>query len=264
MKKSKAAILVVSFGTSYNNTRNATIGAIESTIAEFFPTFEVRRAFTSGIVIGKLFRRDGIIIDSVDLALTKLADEGYRRIYIQPTHIIEGDEFDLIAKIAEDHKDRFDSIKIGQALLKTPEDIDMLIDILCDITAQYNDKDTARVFMGHGTEHAANEMYVKLQKRIAERGINNIFIGTVEPKPSINKIAETVKSAGFKKALLSPLMIVAGEHVINDMAGDGEDSWKSILEKEGLEVTCRLVGLGREYAIQQMIAGHCRVMLKRD
>ena len=258
----RKAILAVSFGTSHNSSRSITIGAIESTIRERFPGFEVRRAFTSGMIISKLKKRDGISIDNVSEALKKLEDDGFTKVCIQPTHMIEGDEYDLIAQIADEYRSRFETLKLGHALLTTDEDLDRLTDIIASITDPHEGTDTARVFMGHGTEHAANEIYERLQKRITERGINNILIGTVEASPTIKDIAKKLKGTEYKKVILSPLMIVAGDHAVNDMAGDDEDSWKSILEKEGFEVICRIRGLGSDYEVQQMIADHCSALVK--
>ena len=260
--RKKQAVLVTSFGTSYNSSRSITIGAIESTIRETFPEYEVRRAFTSGKIISKLFNRDGIIIDSVSDALKNLEEDGFTKVFIQPTHVLEGDEYDLTAQIADEYKYCFETLRLGHALLTTDEDLDRLTDIIASSTDPHAGADTARVYMGHGTGHIANEVYTKLQKRIAERGIENIYIGTVEASPTIEDIAEKLKETEYKRVLLSPLMIVAGDHAVNDMAGDGEDSWKSILEKEGFEVICRIKGLGSDFAVQQMIADHCRELVK--
>ena len=258
---SRPVILVTSFGTSYSSSRSITIGAIESTLAESFPDFEVRRAFTSNIIRKILKNRDGIIIDSVPEALEKLANEGVRRVYIMPTHVMEGEEYYVkIVGEAKAFKDRFDVIEVGHALLTKEADFEELIDVLDGITAGFKGEKTARVFMGHGTDHEANSVYAKLQRLVEARGINDMYIGTVEATPTLEDTLESVKKSGAKKVVLSPLMMVAGDHATNDMAADEEGSWKNAFEKAGLEVVCRITGLGSEYGIQKMIARHCREM----
>jgi len=254
------AIILASFGTSYNSSRSITIGAIESTFAESFPGYDIRRAFTSGMIINKLKKRDGIVIDTVSEALSKLSEEGFKEVIIQPTTIIEGQEYDLICEAAEEFRGRFKSLLTGHSLLSCEADYERLINILDEITASEASEDTARVFMGHGTEHGANSVYAKLQETADELGIKNFFIGTVEAEPDVNDVLKAAKACGAKRAVLSPLMIVAGDHAVNDMAGDEEDSWKSIFEAAGFTTVCRVKGLGGEYQIQQMIADHCRKM----
>ena len=210
----------------------------------------------------KLLKRDGIVIDNVDGALKKLADDGFKKVYIQPTHMIEGEEFDLIANTADKFKDHFDCIKLGHALLDTEKDLNDVIDILGMITENGSDENTAKVFMGHGSKHAANSVYTKLQNTAEQKGFKNMFIGTVESNPDIHDIVGMLENKGFKKVILSPLMIVAGDHAANDMAGDEEDSWKSILTECGYEVICRAVGLGSEYEIQKLIVRHCGELLE--
>ena len=259
IKEPRPVILAVSFGTSYEDTRSVTIGAIESALAERNPGYEVRRAFTSNIIRKKLLERDGIKIDSVPEALEKLAEEGVKKVVVMPTHMMEGEEFDLkIAAEVNKYESRFEDIRIGRALLTEETDFRHMAAILDLITAPLAGEDTARVFMGHGTEHKANEVYARLQKTIESRGIGNMFIGTVEAEPTLEDMVRIVKERGYKKVLLSPLMIVAGDHATNDMAGDDDDSWKSTFEKAGCKVTCRVAGLGSDWRIQRMIAYHCK------
>ena len=258
----KQAILVVSFGTSFNSSRSITIGAIESTLAECFPEYTIRRAFTSKIIKAKLLKRDGIAIDNVEEALEKLSEDGFKRVYIQPTHIMEGEEYDLTVEAAKPYMDKFEVLRVGHALLTEDRDLDTLVDALDEATKKESDEETARVFMGHGTEHNANAVYTKLQKKAEEKGFNDLFIGTVEATPSLDDIAEMVKKSGHKKIVLSPMMIVAGDHANNDMAGDDEDSWKSRFQRDGLEVRCRIRGLGNEYEIQKMIAKKCKDLIE--
>ena len=258
-KDSRPVILVTSFGTTYENTRSVTIGAIESAIAERFPEYEVRRAFTSNNIRRILLERDGIKTDSVPEALEKLAAEGVKQVIIMPTHMLEGDEYDKkIVNAAKDFEGRISDIRVGRALLTEETDFRHMAVILDQITSPLADVDTARVFMGHGTEHKANEGYAKLQQTIESKGYKNMFIGTVEAEPTLEDMVKIVKERGYKKVLLSPLMIVAGDHATNDMAGDDDDSWKSTFEKAGCKVTCRVAGLGSDWRIQRMIAYHCK------
>ena len=257
-EKRKPVILAVSFGTSHKDTREKTIGAIEKLLEKEFPGFEIRRAFTSKIIMKILRKRDGIEVDSVKEALERLADEGVRRVVVQPTHVMEGIEYELIQKDAEEFKGRFESLKMGRGLLTSEDDIRELIKVIDEDTAGYAGEDTARVFMGHGTDHSENSVYARMQKEIYEAGIRNMFVATVEAEPSLEDAVKAAKKSGAKKVLLSPLMIVAGDHAKNDMAGDGEDSWKSVFEREGFEVLCRIEGLGSSAGVQRMIAEHCR------
>lgn len=261
--RTNQAILAVSFGTSFNGNRSITIGAIESTLAECFPEYTVRRAFTSGMIAAKLLKRDGIVIDNVEQALDKLEKEGFLRVIIQPTTLLEGDEYSIISEISKRFEDRFVEIKIGHSLLGTEEDIEKMAEVLDRITKDYDAEDTARVFMGHGTEHGANSVYGILQKAVNSKGIRNLFIGTVEASPNVEDMIDLAKKSGCKKAVLTPLMIVAGDHANNDMAGK-DDSWKTKFEEAGFEVCCRLVGLGSEYEIQKMIADNCRELLPKE
>ena len=255
----RPVILVTSFGTTFESSRSITIGAIESALAEKFPGYEVRRAFTSNNVRKILKKRDGIIIDSVPQALEKLAAKGVKQVIVMPTHMLEGEEFNKkIAETVKEFEGRIDDIRIGHALLTNDMDYRHMAAILDQATAAYRDPDTARVFMGHGTEHAANEGYARLQQAIEARGINDMFIGTVEAEPTLEDMVEIVKSRGFKNVVLSPMMIVAGDHATNDMAGDDEDSWKNVFKKAGFNVACRVTGLGSDWRIQRMIAYHCK------
>ncbi len=258
-KDPRPVILAVSFGTSFEDTRSVTIGAIESALAERNPEYEVRRAFTSNIIRKKLLERDGIKIDSVPKALEKLAAEGVKKVVVMPTHMLEGEEFEKkIVSEVKRYKDRFEDIRIGRALLTEDLDFRHMAVILDQMTAPFSGEDTARVFMGHGTEHSANEGYARLQQTIERLGITDMFIGTVEAEPTLEDMVKIVKERGFKNVLLSPLMIVAGDHATNDMAGDDEGSWKSTFEKAGCKVTCRIAGLGSDWRIQRMIAFHCK------
>ena len=252
----KPVILVVSFGTSYNDTRDKTIGAIENKIAETYPDYEVRRAFTSQIIIDKLKERDNLEIDNVEEALDRLVSDGVKTLVVQPTHLMSGYEYDDLAAAVEEYKDKFDSVAFGAPLLTSEEDFDAVAAALPEITKDYNQDGTAVVFMGHGTEHESNAVYEKLQGKLTDAGLDNYYIGTVEATPSLDDMVAAAKDGGYSKVVLEPLMVVAGDHANNDMAGDEDDSWKSVFEKEGFEVECVLSGLGEFSEIQDIYAAH--------
>ena len=256
MEGQKPVLLAVSFGTSYNDSRDITIGAVEAALQEANPDYQVRRAFTSQIIIDILNERDGLVIDNVTQAMDRLVADGVKEVVVQPTHVMAGFEYDDVMKEIESYKDKFDSMKIGSALLVEDADYTNLAKILVDETKDYVADDTAIVFMGHGTEHEANATYAKLQETMNKEGYKNYIIGTVEATPSLEDVIAMAKEAGVKKVVLLPLMIVAGDHANNDMAGDEEGSWKTEFEKAGFEVECVLKGMGQYPGVQQMIVDH--------
>ncbi|MBR0135965.1 MAG: sirohydrochlorin cobaltochelatase [Clostridia bacterium] len=258
----KKAILVVSFGTSYNDSREKTIGAIEAAISKAYPDYEVRRAFTADTIINILKERDNIQTDNVHEAMERLVADGFKEVIIQPTHIMSGYEYDDVVKEVSNYKDKFDSFKISKTMLTTDEDYNTMVNILSKADEEFGGEGTAIVYMGHGTEHESNATYANLQKKLTDAGKTNIFIGTVEAEPSVEDVVALAKEGGYKKVVLIPLMIVCGDHANNDMAGDEEDSWKSIFEAEGFEVQCVLRGLGENADIQQLVVKHCGEAIK--
>lgn len=260
MKDAKTAILVTSFGTSYNDSRKAAIEALEKTIADAYPLWEVRRAFTSGMIIEKLARRDGVRIDNVAEALERLATQGVERLYIQPTHVMNGNEYEEVAREAEAFRKRFKSIALGSPLLTASNDYEEVVRVLAEEYAPAPDQ--ALVFMGHGTGHYADAAYAALDYRFKARGHKNIFVGTVEGYPALEDVMGFLEEGNFRKVMLAPLMVVAGDHALNDMAGDEEDSWKSVLTQKGYEVECRLKGLGEIPAIRDIYAAHLRTAIE--
>ena len=253
------AILVVSFGTSYNDSREVTIGAIEKAIAEANPDYEVRRAFTSQIIIDKLKERDGLEIDNVEEALDRAVADGIKTLVVQPTHLMNGFEYTDLETALKDYEGKFDKVVLAQPLLTSDADFDAVISAITEHTASFDDGETAICFMGHGTEAASNAVYAKLQEKIKAAGFENYFVGTVEAEPSLKDVIAAVKEKGsYKKVVLEPLMVVAGDHANNDMAGDEEDSWKSKFEAEGFEVECLLEGLGQNEAIQKIYVEHTK------
>lgn len=260
----KPVLLVVSFGTSYNESRDVTIGAIEAALQEAYPDYEVRRAFTSQIIIDKLKERDGLDIDNVTEAMERLTADGVKTVVIQPTHVMSGFEYDDVVSEVSGYADQFDSFKLGKTLLADDGDYDRLITVLTGELKAYSAEDTAIVFMGHGTEHPANATYGKLQEKLIAAGFSRYFVGTVEAAPSLEDVLTLAKESGAKKVVLTPLMIVAGDHANNDMAGDDEDSWKSQFTAAGFEVECLFRGLGQYEGVQQMIVDHAAATIEQQ
>ncbi len=251
-------LMVVSFGTSYNNNRRLTIGAIEKKLEDSFSDYSVRRGFTSQIIIDHIKSRDNIAIDNVKEALERAVNNGVKTLAVQPTHLMDGFEYnELIDELAA-YSDAFEKIAIGKPLLSSQEDFEKLIAAITEATKKYDDGETAICFMGHGTEANSNQVYKKLQDMLTEKGYKNYYIGTVEAEPSLEAVAAKVKEGSYKKVVLRPLMIVAGDHANNDMAGSGEDSWKSVFEKEGFQVECVLKGLGELEAVQEIFVQHAQ------
>jgi sirohydrochlorin cobaltochelatase len=260
----KPVLLVVSFGTSFNDSREKTIGAIERALAGAYPDYEQRRAFTSQIIINKLQKRDGIKIDNVKDAMKRLVSDGVKEVVVQPTHVMSGEEYDSVISEVKPFEKKFTRISYGQPLLITDADYDEVIDAIVAETAGYADDHTAVVFMGHGTEHEANATYARLSQRINARGISRYYIGTVEASPTMEDVMEEInKNGGITRVVLSPLMIVAGDHANNDMAGDEPDSWKTILEAQGYEVIPVLKGLGEYPGIQKIFVRHAGEAITR-
>lgn len=249
------AILVVSFGTSYEDTRTKTIDAIENDIAKKFPEYKIYRAFTSKMIIKKLETRDHIHIDTVSEALERMVNDGVKDLIIQPTHVINGIENDFMIEDTDKFRDKFNSVKIGAPLLTFTEDYKKVIKTITE-EFSYLKNDEALVIMGHGTDHHANAAYAALDYMFKEAGYKNIFIGNVESYPELDVVINLLKENTYNKLYLTPLMIVAGDHALNDMASDEEDSWKTILENEGYNVECIVKGLGEYQPIRDMFIEH--------
>ena len=271
-------LLVVSFGTSFNDSRVADIGGIEKALADAYPDWSVRRAFTAQIIINHVEARDDECIDNMQQALDRAVDNGVKNLVVQPTHLMHGAEYDELTEAVEEYKDKFDSVVIAEPLLgEVGDDAEAVNDdkekVAESITAAavaeagYDDLDAAKedgtafVFMGHGTSHTAKVSYSQMQTQMNDLGYENVFIGTVEGEPeetACEAVIEAVKEAGYKKVVLRPLMVVAGDHANNDMAGDDEDSWKSQFEASGEfdSVDCQIAGLGEIADIQQIYVDH--------
>lgn len=254
----KKAILVVSFGTSHAATREKTIRRIEQSIQQEFPEYDVRRAFTSRTIIKILKERENVAVDTEEEALNRLMEEGYEEVIVQPTHIIRGFEFDKISDVVMAYQDRFTSLKLGSPLLGGEEDYDVLAGILLDITGIYQGSDTGILLMGHGSEHPANASYGRLEAVIRKDRAGFYSIGTVEGEPDLEQVMVELKGFNVKRTVLMPLMIVAGDHAVEDMAGDGAGSWKTRLSENGYQVVCVMKGLGEYQAVSDMFAEHIR------
>ncbi|MEE0567162.1 sirohydrochlorin cobaltochelatase [Clostridium sp.] len=242
----KKAILVVSFGTSYLEPLKNSIENVENKIRNQFKDYDVYRAFTSHMIIKKLEIVHGLIVEKPEELLERLYIEGYEEVIIQPLHIIPGEEFSYIKNIEVYFKDKFESIKVGrpifyyQGIEGLPEDYSLFIKSIKGII----EGEEAVVMMGHGTVHPSNAVYGALQSVLNDEGYKNVFVGTVKGYPNFTSVLNKIKKRGIKKVLLMPLMLVAGNHAINDMTSEKDNSWKSMLEAEGIEVKLWTKGLG--------------------
>ncbi|MDO5862419.1 MAG: sirohydrochlorin cobaltochelatase [Thermoplasmata archaeon] len=259
---SKKAILVASFGTSYNETRKKTIEAIEKQVAETFPDYEVRRAFTSRMIIRKLKERDGNHVDYVTEAMDKLSSEGFDEVIVQPTHIVNGEEYDDIVRIVTDHVGHIKTLKMGTPLLTSSADYDRAVEAIrkC-LLPLAGERDL--VLMGHGTVHYSNSAYCQLQMKLYGAGLRNVFVTTVEGYPEFGDTIAVMNERKCRKAVAIPFMVVAGDHAENDMAGDEEDSLCSMLKAEGYDVECVVRGLGEFPGFRQLFMDHIRYAIEK-
>ncbi len=271
-------ILVVSFGTSYNDSRAEDIKGVEDALAAAYPDWSVRRAFTSQIIINHILARDEESIDNMDQALQRAIDNGVKELVIQPTHLMHGSEYDELMDAVDTYGDQFDSIKVGEPLLgevgadadtvnEDKEQVAVSVTDAAVTAAGFDSLDaaeedrTAFVFLGHGTSHTAKISYSQMQQQMVDLGYDNVFIGTVEGEPeetACEAVIEAVETAGYTKVILRPLMVVAGDHANNDMAGDDPDSWLSQFTDAGAfdSVDVQIEGLGRIPAIQEQYVDH--------
>ncbi len=269
-------LLVVSFGTSFNDSRVKDIKAIEDALQTAYPDWSVRRAFTAQIIINHIQARDGEKIDNMEQALERAVANGVKILVVQPTHLMQGAEYDELCAAVATYADKFESVTVAEPLLGVVGADATVINADKEAVAKAAVADavslagaeslealaadgTAIVFMGHGTAHTAKVTYQQMQTMMDTLGYANVFIGTVEGEPegtSAEDIIEKVKAAGYTKVILRPLMVVAGDHANNDMAGDEDDSWKNIFKTNGYEVECVLEGLGQNEAVQQIFVDH--------
>ena len=276
-------LLVVSFGTSFNDSRAEDVKGIEDALAEAYPDWSVRRAFTAQIIINHVEARDDEVIDNMQQALDRAVENGVKNLVVQPTHLMHGAEYDEMTEAINEYKDKFESVAIAEPMLgEVGDDATVINDDKKAVAQAITDEackeagfdsmdaaaeaGTAFVFMGHGTSHTANITYDQMQTQMENLGFKNAFIGTVEGKPedtACDKVIEKVKEAGYKNVVLRPLMVVAGDHANNDMAGDDEDSWKSQFVASGNfeNVDTQIAGLGRIEAVEQLYVDHTKAAI---
>ena len=274
-------LLVVSFGTSFNDSRVADIKGIEDALQAAYPDWSVRRAFTAQIIINHIQARDGEKIDNMTQALDRAVANGVKNLVVQPTHLMHGAEYDEMCEAIEAYKDQFESVSIAEPMLGEVGSDATVINadkeaVAKAITAAAvseagfesleaaKDAGTAFVFMGHGTAHVAKVTYSQMQTQMQNLGYENVFIGTVEGEPeetSAEAVIEAVKAAGYTKVVLRPLMVVAGDHANNDMAGSDDDSWKTVFEAAGFTVDCQIHGLGEIADVQALYVAHTKAAI---
>ena len=277
-------ILVVSFGTSFNDSRAEDIGGIEKAIQAAYPDWSVRRAFTAQIIINHIQARDGETIDNMEQAMERAVANGVKDLVIQPTHLMHGAEYDEMKAVADKYADKIESIKISEPLLgevgadasAVNEDKKAVAGYVVNAAvadSSYDSLDAAKkdgtaiVLMGHGTSHAAKVTYSQMQTQMKELGFENVWVGTVEGEPeetSCENVIKAVHEAGYTKVILRPLMVVAGDHANNDMAGDDDDSWKSMFNASGFfeKVDTEIAGLGRIPEVEQVYVQHLKDLIK--
>jgi len=277
-------LLVVSFGTSFNDSRVADISGVEKKLQEAYPDWSVRRAFTAQIIINHVQARDDEKIDNMEQALERAVSNGVKNLVVQPTHLMHGAEYDELVDVVNNYKDKFETVTVAEPLLgEVGSDATAVNDDKKNVaeaitaeavkTAGYDSLDAAKedgtafVFMGHGTSHSAKVSYSQMAAQMSELGYENVFIGTVEGEPeetACENVINNVKEAGYKKVVLRPLMVVAGDHANNDMAGDDEDSWKSQFEASGAfdKIDTQIAGLGEIDAIQQIYVDHTKAAIE--
>lgn len=250
------AILVVSFGTTFQDTLEKNIVPTEQALQAAFPQRKLARAFTSGVVMRRLRQRHGMEVDDVPQALQRLVEEGITDVVIQPTHIMNGEEYDKLCRLAEPFAASLKRLKMGSALLTSAEDFQLVVQALCQYIPQPK-PGQAIVFMGHGTSHSANAVYAALEYVFRDMGRTDVAIGTVEGYPGFEEVCRRLKEMGdIQEVICAPLMMVAGDHARNDLAGDEEDSWKSMLQERGYQVSCQLMGLGEMPEIREIFVRH--------
>ena len=279
-------ILVVSFGTSFNDSRAKDIGGIEKAIAKAFPDFSVRRAFTAQIIINHVQARDGEKIDNVDQALERAVNNGVKNLVVQPTHLMHGAEYDELMESVEKYADKFETVTVSEPLLgevgadekvtnNDKETVAKEVVAAAIKEAGFEDIDkaeeegTAFVFLGHGTSHKAKVTYSQMSTAMQDLKYSNAFIGTVEGEPEeteVEAVIDAIADSGYKNVVLRPLMVVAGDHANNDMAGDDDDSWKSLFEAKGVfeNIDCQISGLGRIEAVQNLYVEHIKDAIKKN
>lgn len=255
-RNGKTELLAVSFGTTSEESRRLNIGAVEKRIEEVCG-LTVRRAFTSQMIINIIAKREGVKIDNVREALERAVSDGVKKLVVQPTHLMSGLEYDKLKGILDEHSDQFERTALGDPLLTSDEDFARVADALAGACAEYEDGKTAVVLMGHGTEAATNGIYDRMQETFARMGKKDFFVGTVEASPSLDDVIAATGKGDYRRVVLRPLMLVAGNHAVNDMADpDDPESWYSRFTAAGYETVCIIEGLGQIAAVRDIYADH--------
>lgn len=254
----KSVLLVVSTGTKQTESRENAIGAIEQALAAANPEMEVRRAFISELIIAMIEAQDGVKYDNIVTAMRRMIADGVTDVMIQSTFVLDGSYQEEMVEQITPFEGLFDSFKISKPLLSSEDDFLLLSQALVDISAPYLKDGTAVVWMGHGTEHASNDTYRIIQNSINALSQNRILVGTVEAEPALEDVLAAAKSLNAKKVVLMPLMVTAGTHAYEDMAGDDEDSWKAAFESAGFQVECVLKGLGEYESVRALYVQHAK------
>ena len=274
-------LLVVSFGTSYNDSRVNDIKSIEDALQEAYPDWSVRRAFTAQIIINHIQARDGEKIDNMTQALERAVANGVKNLVVQPTHLMHGAEYDEMCAAIDDYRDNFDAVSIAEPLLgevgsdasvinADKEAVAKAVTAAAVEASGFDSLEAAKeagaafVLLGHGTAHVARVSYSQMSTQMQQLGYENVFIGTVEGEPeetACESVIENVQAAGYTTVILRPLMVVAGDHANNDMAGSDDDSWKPMFEDAGLTVDCQIAGLGGIADIQALYIAHTKAAI---
>ena len=252
----KKALLVVSFGTSVPETRERTIFALEYALARAFPERKFYRAWTSGVIRKKILKTEGLAIDSVHGALDRMIADGVDDLLVQPTHLLDGEENRLMTEAIQAVADKFAAVAIGAPLLSCEADLEEMADIMVREYPLQGDQLFA--WMGHGSAEMKENVYVRLNEILAKKGADNMVVGTVEFEPEFAPVEERIHARQPRQVCLAPLMVVAGDHAVNDMAGDEEDSWKNRIAAEGCEPLCILKGLGEYESVRAMYVEHAK------
>ena len=274
-------LLVVSFGTSYNDSRVNDIKSIEDALQEAYPDWSVRRAFTAQIIINHIQARDGEKIDNMTQALERAVANGVKNLVVQPTHLMHGAEYDEMCAAIDEYRDQFESVSIAEPLLgevgsdatvinADKEAVAKAVTAAAVEASGFDSLEAAKeagaafVLLGHGTAHVARVSYSQMSTQMQQLGYENVFIGTVEGEPeetACESVIEEVRAAGYTTVILRPLMVVAGDHANNDMAGSDDDSWKPMFEDAGLTVDCQIAGLGGIADIQALYIAHTQAAI---
>lgn len=253
---SKQALLVVSFGTSFPKSRKKAIDCLEADLRDRFPSRDFFHAYTSDVIRQIIEKKEKLHIPSVEEAMQMIAEQGYDDLLVQPTHVIDGIENHNMKQTVLFYREKIPCIKIGEPLLADDSDYEACVKAVMKEWKSDLTKDTAILLMGHGTSHEKNSCYERLNHSFMKQGYANVYVGTVEALPDLEELIKRIKPLPYRRIIIAPFMLVAGDHAHNDMAGDEEDSWKRVLEKEGFEVVAKIVGLGELQTIRDIYVSH--------